>query len=90
MKRNMTLSKACWISAIVGWTLFLTAPPAMGIISVGKGNDPVHDPGWPAGSLAVANLKARVGWMEGPPFGGGNWTFFYRGGTEQLQETLRK
>ena len=44
MKRNRTLIMACLISSIVGWALFLAAPPAMGIISVGKGNDPVHDP----------------------------------------------
>jgi hypothetical protein len=38
--------------------------------------------------LAVANLKARVGWMEGPPFGGGQWTFFYRGGSDPLREAI--
>jgi hypothetical protein len=27
--------------------------------------------------------------MEGPPFGGGQWTFFYRGGTDRLQEALK-
>jgi hypothetical protein len=43
---------------------------------------------WSAGSLAVANLKVRVGWMQGPE-GGGRWTFFYRGGTDHLQETLK-
>ena len=42
------------------------------LIMTGKG-EPVTDAGWPAGALAVANLKSRLGWWEGPPFGGGEW-----------------
>lgn len=58
------------------------------LISVGHGNEPVHDGGWPEGALTVANLKSRVGWWEGPPFGGGQWQFLYRGDTEKFQEAL--
>jgi hypothetical protein len=62
--------------------------PVNALIMTGTGNQPVSDPGWPAGALAVANLPSRVGWMEGPPFGGGDWTFFYRGDTAALQQAL--
>src|SRR5688500_13088747 len=66
----------------------LVAAPALGLIQVGRGNDPVRDHNWPAGSLDVANLKTRVAWMEGPPFGGGQHTFLYRGDTAALQAAL--
>ncbi len=58
------------------------------LIVTGHGNDPVRDAGWPEGALAVANLKTRVGWGEGPPFGGGKWQFLYRGDTEAFQQAL--
>ncbi|HWB14276.1 MAG TPA: carboxypeptidase-like regulatory domain-containing protein [Pirellulales bacterium] len=48
------------------------------LITGGFGNDPVHDAGWPNGSLEVANLQSRVGWWEGPPFGGGRYVYLYR------------
>jgi hypothetical protein len=36
----------------------------------------------------VANLKSRVGWWEGPPFGGGEWHFLYRGDQAAFEATL--
>src|SRR3954451_23417554 len=69
--------------------LILIATPATAMIMVGKGNAPVTDAGWPAGALAVANLKTRVGWWEGPPFGGGQWCLLYRGDTAALEETIK-
>jgi hypothetical protein len=89
MKQSITFRTTRLVPVFVAGALLFAGPRALGLIEVSKGNDPVQDPGWPAGSLAVANLKARVGWMEGPPFGGGQWTFFYRGGTDQLRETLK-
>jgi hypothetical protein len=68
-------------------TLLLTSS-VHALITVGKGNDPVTDRNWPAGALDVANLKSRVGWYEGPPFGGGQWAFLYRGDTAALQAAL--
>ncbi len=68
--------------------MWLMASPAMGLIMVGRGNDPVTDKNWPAGSLDVANLKTRVGWWEGPPFGGGQYCFLYRGDAAALQQTI--
>jgi hypothetical protein len=60
----------------------------MGLIMVGKGNDPVTDSNWPAGSLDMANLKTRVGWWEGPPFGGGQYCFLFRGDAAAFQQAL--
>ncbi len=58
------------------------------LIISGQGNSPVADYGWPEGSLAVANLPSRVGWWEGPPFGGGQWNFLYRGDNGDFNEAL--
>jgi hypothetical protein len=76
-----------WL-AVVG-LLLVFAGPAPALIMVGRGNDPVTDAGWPAGSLPLANLKTRVGWSEGPPFGGGEWAFLYRGDTAALGEAVK-
>jgi hypothetical protein len=78
------------IVACVAAMLTLTAPtPSRALIMVGRGNTPVSDVGWPAGTLDVANLKTRVGWYEGPPFGGGEWCFLYRGDLAALNEALK-
>src|SRR5947209_19599947 len=68
--------------------VWLWAIPALALIVVGRGNDPVHDNNWPAGSMEVANLKTRVGWWEGPPFGGGEHTLLYRGDEAAFQAAL--
>jgi hypothetical protein len=58
------------------------------LIMVGHGNAPVRDAGWPEGTVAVANLESRVGWWEGPPFGGGRWSFNYRVDTAAFIQAL--
>gem|GEM_PF-589517 len=58
------------------------------LIEFGRGNDPVHDGGWPAGALAVANQPSRIAWWEGPPFGGGQRQFQYRGDTDAFSRAL--
>lgn len=68
--------------------LLLLATAASALIMVGRGNAPVSDSNWPAGALEVANLKTRVGWWEGPPFGGGQHQFLYRGDAAALQQAL--
>ena len=68
--------------------VLLAAAAAHGLITVGYGNDPVRDNDWPAGAVDVANLRTRVGWWEGPPFGGGQHTFLYRGDTAAFQQAL--
>ena len=68
--------------------IWLLTPLASALIYFGIGNDPVRDGGWPEGSLAVANMKCRVGWWEGPPYGGGEWHFLYRGNAMVFMEAL--
>jgi hypothetical protein len=74
-----------WI-AILG---FLPTATAIGMIETGAGNKPVDDRGWPAGSVDLANLKTRVGWWAGPPFGtGSEYCFMYRGSGDDLQRVV--
>lgn len=75
-----------WCFLILGWLVFICDAEAL--ILTGRGNQPVHDRGWPAGAEDVANLASRIGWWEGPPFGGGEWHFEYRGGTAEFQQTM--
>jgi hypothetical protein len=63
-----------------------TTAPAL--IMTGRGNEPVRDNGWPAGAVEVANLPSRVGWWEGPSFGGGQHQFLYQGDVAQSQAAL--
>jgi hypothetical protein len=69
-------------------TTLLFSQSADALIMVGKGNDAVPDRQWPAGSLDLANLKTRLGWWEGPPFGGGQFTFMYHGKEIDFQAAL--
>ena len=68
--------------------VWLAALPASALIMTGRGNQPVHDAGWPEGALAMANFESRIGWWEGPPFGGGEWHFLFSGNTEGFQDAL--
>jgi hypothetical protein len=78
---------AC-LPALCGLALWLAPLTASALIEVGQGNTPVPDAGWPEGALALANLQSRLGWWEGPPFGGGEWTFCYRGDTASFSQAL--
>ncbi len=57
--------------AVVLAVLALCGGSALGLIQVGRGSAPVTDQGWPEGCFNLANLATRIGWWEGPPFGGG-------------------
>jgi hypothetical protein len=57
------------------------------LILVG-GPGPVEDRDWPKGAVEVANLQGRFRWTEGPPFGGGEWRFEYRGNTQAFNDAL--
>src|SRR5207244_10439357 len=57
--------------------VFLCTRTAFALITGGWGNDAVRGAGWPLGALEVADLKTRVGFWEGPPFGGGQYQFLY-------------
>ena len=67
------------VSLVLVLGLLMLASPVEALILTGTGNQPVHDPGWPVGAVEVANLPSRIGWWEGPPFGGGEWHFEYPG-----------
>lgn len=84
----MTLTSPRGALPLAAIILLLLTSAVHALIRVGKGNDPVDDHNWPAGSLDLANLKTRVGWWEGPPFGGGQWTFLYRGDAAALQAAV--
>jgi hypothetical protein len=71
---------------VVGLSLYGSG--AFALIIGGFGNDPVPDHDWPDGSLAIANHKSRLGWWEGPPFGGGQYTFLFRGDAKAFNEAL--
>jgi len=62
--------------------------PASGLILSSRGNHPVPDAGWPEGALAMANFESRIGWWEGPPFGGGESHFLFCGNTEGFKDAL--
>jgi hypothetical protein len=76
------------LRAVIAAFLLITLP-ASALIMVG-GKEPVKDHNWPAGSLDVANDKARLSYAEGPPFGGGQYMFYYRGDTAKLNDVLSK
>lgn len=50
---------------------------AFSLITVGD-RRPVKLWGCPTGAVEMANLPSRMSWMEGPPFGGGQWRFYYQ------------
>jgi hypothetical protein len=66
----------------------ILAGDAAALITGSYGNAPVPDRNWRAGAVDVANLKSRVGYWEGPPFGGGEYHFLYRGNSQAFAETL--
>jgi hypothetical protein len=61
---------------------------AQALITGSTGHAPTFDRDWPAGSLELANARSRVGFWEGPPFGGGEFHFLCRGDAADFQETL--
>jgi len=77
---NWVLNLALFWALLAGWQ-------AQALILVGT-NEPTHDPGWPAGTKDYVALSSRVQWFEGPPFGGGQWTFQSRGDTAALQKAV--
>ncbi len=70
-------------------SLVLVSSPAQALVGVRIGSSPVEDRNWRAGAVDVANLKSRILYWEGPPFGGGMLHFLYRGDTEAFNEALR-
>ena len=65
-------------------------PPADAVITGGKGNVDLPDPGWPKGSHEIFNSRFRIAWWEGPPFGGGQYTAEFRGDKEAFNAMLAR
>ena len=61
---------------------------AFALISGGKGNQPLRDPGWPEGAAAIVNNPARIAYWEGPPFGGGQFHAECRSNAQSLNTVL--
>ena len=85
-ERRYAMRRASRLWAILFLLLFTL--PGYGLITGDTGNRPTFDHNWPAGTLAVANLPSRVGYWEGPPFGGGEFQFLYRGDVAAVQTAL--
>ncbi len=66
----------------------VTCPEAFALITGGKGNEPLRDPGWPRGAAAIFNVPSRIAWWEGPPLGGGEWHAECRGDARALSAVL--
>jgi hypothetical protein len=88
----MSLRSSRWRSGlgtlVLSGILLCGTSSAWALITGGFGNDPVPDSNWPQGAVDLANLKTRLGWWEGPPFGGGEYHFLYRGDAKALNEAL--
>jgi hypothetical protein len=80
--KNMTLTAIVLMLAVAG--------VVQAMILVG-GADPIQDHGWPAGSVATANLPTRISWWAGSPFGTGSmYEFEYHDeNTEQFNKALK-
>lgn len=82
-------ARSLWLPAALALVMTLTnADHAEASIFGGVGNDPVNDPGWPAGAAKVFNVQSRVAYWEGPPLGGGQWHGEFRGSAEAFNAVL--
>ncbi len=71
-------------------SILLSPKAGLSLITGEHGNRPIEDRGWPAGSVQVANLPSRLGYWEGPPFGGGEYHFLYRcENTDEFNQALK-
>lgn len=61
---------------------------SLGLIMISPGNSPVSNMGWPAFAEKAANVESRLGYWEGPPFGGGEYHFECAGDTAALNRAL--
>lgn len=87
MLAQTRIGKFLAFSAALAVVVF-TSGKASALIMGGEGNDPIQDPGWPKGAAAIFNVKARIAWWEGPPFGGGQWHAECRGDAKALTAVL--
>jgi hypothetical protein len=79
------------LSALIIFCVVFVFPKlGISLITGEHGNRPIQDRGWPVGSVEMANLPTRLGWWEGPPFGGGEYHFLYRcENTDEFNQALK-
>jgi len=78
------------IVLVVFCMVFLFPKQCISLIISEHGNRPIEDRGWPVGCVEMVNLSSRLGWWEGPPFGGGQYQFLYRCQyTSEFNEALK-
>jgi len=82
------IGRSAWLISLVGTVMFPL--PGAALITGEYGNRPIQNRGWPVGCVEVANLPSRLGYSEGPPFGGGEYQFLYRcENTDRFNEALK-
>src|SRR5437763_1877804 len=72
------------LALFLSCTLVQTTPA---VLTGGDGNQPLRDPGWPAGAAAVFNHPGRIAWWEELLFPG-EWHAEYRGDVKELNALL--
>jgi 5-hydroxyisourate hydrolase-like protein (transthyretin family) len=86
----MNGKKVKLIVSAIFCSILLSPKLGLSLITGEHGNRPITDRGWPASSVQVANLPSRLGYWEGPPFGGGEYHFLYRcENTDEFNQALK-
>lgn len=84
---NVKVKRLCGFLVLCS-CLALLPGQALALIEIG-GKEPIHDYGFPDGTLALADLPTRFAYWVGPPFGGGNYHFEYTAqNTDQFNRAL--
>jgi hypothetical protein len=87
----MKAKTTCGKTILLLLTAALLAVPTQEVFALifgGVGNDPIRDPGWPAGAAGIFNIQGRIAYWEGPPLGGGQWHAECRGDAKALSAVL--
>lgn len=79
----MVGKSSAWLLAVA-----LVTSPAAALIMGSDGDEPIEIEGWPEGAAEIFNVRERVAYWEGPPFGGGQYHAECRGDTEKLNAVL--
>lgn len=87
--KRIALGRRCAIWILSAVVAAASGSAAFALIEGGTGNDPITDPGWPAGAAGIFNFKGRVAYWVGPPLGGGEWHAECRGDAKDLNAILQ-
>lgn len=64
--------------------------PSFALIMGSDSDEPLEIADWPEGAAEIFNIRERVAYWEGPPFGGGQYHAECRGDTDTLNAVLAK